>query len=383
VHDNDQIKGDTTLYIKGRVPFNLEPERRLRIGYVSPDFRQHSLGLLIEPILASHDHKNFTIVCYSDAKHPDALTQKIKSHADFFESTVALTDGELAERIRRDKIDILIDLTNHMQSNRLLTFARKPAPIQANYLAYPETTGLSAMDYLITDVHLHPPESAAPSSEKLIRLPETYWAYPAQPDAPEVAPLPALSNNFVTFGCLNNFCKLNDAVLALWREVLAAVPNSRLHLLVNSRDGQSERSWLGAHHLPMDRITLLQKQPRRKYLDLFNQIDLSLDPFPCAGHTTSLDSLYMGVPVVTLPGAAPFSRAGLSQLSNLNLADFIAASPADYIRIAGNRSSDLPRLAELRANLRQRMLSSPLCDAPRLARHLESIYRTMWKNFCS
>ncbi len=354
----------------------------MRIAYVSPDFRQHSLGLLIEPILAHHDHKNFTIICYSDVKRPDAITQKIKSDVDFFESTAGLSDADLASRIRRDKIDILIDLTNHMQDNRLLTFARKPAPIQASYLAYPETTGLSTMDYLITDAHLHPPDSAAPSSEQLIRLPETYWVYPNQPDAPDVAPLPALTNNHITFGCLNNFCKLNDAVLSLWRILLTSIPTARLHLLINSRDGNYELNWLESLGLPLDRITLLQKQPRNKYVNLFNAIDISLDPFPCTGHTTSLDSLYMGVPVLTLPGESPFSRATLSQLTNLNLPDFIAASKEEYIRLARAHSTDLPRLASLRRGLRPRMLSSPLCDAANLARHLEFAYRTVWKNFC-
>ncbi len=313
----------------------------------------------------------------------DAITQKIKSHVDFFEPTAGLSDADLAARIRRDKIDILIDLTNHMQDNRLLTFARKPAPVQVTYLAYPETTGLSTMDYLITDTHLHPPDSTVPSSEQLIRLPETYWVYPAQPDAPDVAPLPALTNNHITFGCLNNFCKLNDAVLSLWRILLTSIPTARLHLLINSRDGNSELNWLESLGLPLDRITLLQKQPRNKYLNLFNSIDISLDPFPCTGHTTSLDSLYMGVPVLTLPGASPFSRATLSQLTNINLPDFIATSKEDYIRLAQAHSSDLPRLADLRSKLRQSHAQLPLCDARALTRHLESAYRVMWKKFSS
>ncbi len=289
------------------------PDRRLRIGYVSPDFRDHVVGRNLLPLLSNHDHQKFDVFCYASVTSPDPLTAEFQKHADHWRSIAGVPDGPTAEMIR----DAIRSATSssisrlHMSMNRLLVFARKPAPVQMTFAGYPGTTGLSAIDYRLTDPHLDPPETDNPyCSEKALRLANSFWCYAPLTDDAEVSALPASSNGYVTFGCLNNFCKINDAVLKLWSEVLRALPTSRLILLApQGSHRQRVLDFLAAQGIWSGRIEFFALQPRRAYMQLYHRIDIMLDSFPYNGHTTSLDALWMGVPVVTLVGSAAVCRA--------------------------------------------------------------------------
>jgi len=361
-----------------------DPERRLRVGYVSPDFKDHCQALFTLPLFAHHDHGRFEIFCYAKVARPDALTARIAAHADTWRDTVAMNDLEVADLVRSDRIDILVDLTMHMADGRPRTFTRKPAPVQVAWLAYPGTTGLSAMDYRLTDPYLDPPGTHDDwYSEASIRLPHTFWCYDPLTAGPPPGPLPALERGYVTFGALNNFCKVNEAVLELWARVLGAVPDSRLVLLAQPgehRDRVLDR--LEAAGVRPGRVEFSPFRPRADYLALHQGLDLGLDTFPYNGHTTSLDAFWMGMPVVTLLGETVVGRAGWSQLCNLDLRELAAESEEDFLRIAVELARDLPRLARLRASLRSRMEASPLMDAPRFARGIEAAYRHMWRRWC-
>ena len=254
------------------------------------------------------------------------------------------------------------------------------------WLAYPGSTGLTAIDYRLSDPFLDPPGTdESIYSEKTVHLPHTFWCYdPLDGRDISVNALPAPANGFVTFGCLNNFCKVNDSVLRLWAGVLRAVASSRLLLLAPEGSCRVRTiALLGQEGIAAERIEFVAQQPRRKYLELYHRIDLGLDTFPYNGHTTSLDSFWMGVPVVTLVGQTIVGRAGLSQLMNLQLPDLSASGPEQFVRIAAELARDLPRLSELRRTLRSRLEASPLMDAPRFARDIEAAYREMWRKWCA
>jgi predicted O-linked N-acetylglucosamine transferase (SPINDLY family) len=360
-------------------------DRRLRIGYVSPDFREHPVGRFLLPLLAHHDKSGFEIFAYSNSNRSDGMTQQLRSHTDIWREITRLSDPQAADQIRDDKIDILIDLTMHMAHNRLLLFARKPAPVQITWLAYCSSTGLDAMDYRLSDPYLDPPESDdSIYSEQTIRLPETYWCYQPSSASPEINRLPALEQNHITFGCLNNFTKVSDPTLAAWTKLLHAVPNSRLLL----HAPQGGHRWQLQDRLARDgidehRLRFAEKAPMLEYLRLYNRIDIALDTFPYGGGTTTCDALWMGVPVITLVGNTAVGRGGLSILSNLGLPELIARSEEEYVRLASELANDLPRLSDLRTSLRQQMERSPLMDAPRFARNVESAYRQTWRSYCS
>jgi len=359
-------------------------DRRLRIGYVGADFREHCQSNFIIPLLSHHDRTAHEIFCYAHVLQPDATTGRIQSLCDGWRSIVGMNDEEAAEQMRADKIDILVDLTMHMANGRPLMFARKPAPVQAAWLAYPGTTGLSAMDYRLTDPYLDPPGSHDDFySEKSVRLPETFWCYDSLAEDIAVNAPPAQSNGNVTFGCLNNFCKVNEQVVRLWARVLKAVDRSRLIILCP--EGDHRQNLLGEFQregIDPDRVELAGRRPRLEYFKLYHRIDVGLDTFPYNGHTTSLDSYWMGVPVITLVGKTVVGRAGLSQLSNLGLTELIALEPEQYVQIAADLAGDVARMTELRRTLRARMQASPLMDGPRFARNIESAYRQMWRGWC-
>jgi predicted O-linked N-acetylglucosamine transferase (SPINDLY family) len=358
------------------------PDRRLRIGYVSPDFRTHCQAFFMVPLLTNHDRQNFEIVCYSDVAKPDIVTDRLRTLAHQWRSIVGLSDDQATELIRQGQIDILVDLTMHMEQSRPLLFARKPAPVQVCWLAYPGTTGQTAIDYRLTDPQLDPPGCHDEYyAEQSIRLPETFWCYDPLTSEPQVNSLPALENGYITFGSLNNFCKINDGVLKLWARVLRAVDRSRLLILAPEGSGRDRvRTLLEAEGIHPDRVAFVPHQPMVKYLATYNQIDIGLDTLPYNGHTTSLDAFWMGVPIVTLIGETVVGRAGLSQLTNLALTDLVAHNEDEFVRIASGLADNHDQLANLRQTLRGRMQQSPLMNAPRFASAIESAYRQMWQS---
>lgn len=364
-----------------------ERARRLRIGYVSPDFRQHCQALFMTPLLAHHDHRAFEIVCYSTTSRPDDVTRRLASYADLWRDVREFDDERLARQIRDDGIDILVDLTMHMDGARRLVFARRPAPVQVAWLAYPGTTGSAAIGWRLTDPWLDPPGVPgvdAQYTERSLRLPDSFWCYDAQASGVEVSALPALAVGHVTFGCLNNPCKLTDATLALWSGVFAALPDARLVLLAPEGEARAKlAARLASHGVQAARVRFVGMQAREDYLRTWSQIDIALDTVPYNGHTTSLDAFWMGVPVPTRVGRAVAGRAGLSLLANLGLRDLAAHSDAEYVAIVTALARDLPRLAALRAGLRERMTASPLMDGARFARAVEGAYRQMWGAWCA
>jgi len=360
-----------------------DPSRRLKIGYVSSELHDHVIGRNLLPLFTHHDHPQFEIICYAAAQRPDGLTARLQSCADQWRDTIGLSDEALAQQIRADEVDILVDLSLHMAHNRLPVFARQPAPVQLTFAGYPASTGVETIQYRLTDPFLDPPGNDSFYSEESIRLPDSFWCFDPIEEGPAPNPLPAATAGYITFGCLNNFCKVNDSVLDLWSRVLGQVPTSLLLLLAPR--GQCREQILhffSARNIDPARVEFLTKSPRREYLPWHHRIDLILDTFPYNGHTTSLDALWMGVPVVSLAGQHAVSRAGFSQMSNLGLTDLVAFTGDDYVRIATTLAGDLPRLAELRATLRSRLQASPLMDAPRFARHIEQAYRTLWERWC-
>ena len=356
------------------------PNRRLRIGYVSPDFRDHVAGLLFLPFFRQHDHSQFEVYCYSNTRRPDEITARFRQGADVWRDTARLSDAELAAQVSQDRIDVLVDLVMHMEGVRLGMFARKPAPIQLTWLAYPGSTGLTRMDYRFTDPVLDPPgQTDHLYTEQSIRL-EIFWCYEPPANSSAVRPPPSEKNGFITFGCLNSFGKVNDTVLEVWREILAAVPDSRLVLRPpKGKISERVREKLG---VPASRLIGLPYESRLEYFKNFHRLDLALDPFPYTGHTTTLDGLWMGVPVVTLAGPTVVSRGSSSILFNVGLTELAARSKTDYVALAVSLAQDKARLRELRADLRGRLERSVLMDAKRFARQAESAYRAVWKKWC-
>ncbi len=359
-------------------------DRPLRIGYVSPDFCYHPVGRFILPLLAAHDRKEFEIFCYADVARPDGLTEKIRACAGQWKSTMGLSNDAVAAMIRVDQIDILVDLTMHMAGNRMLVFAQKPAPVQATYLAYCSTTGVSTIDYRLTDPHLDPPGmDEGIYSEKTVRLPETYWCYELDAQAPEVTPCPAQANGFVTFGSLNNFCKVSPGALDAWIRLLQAVPGSQL-ILHAPEGGHRQRvgEMFKSAGIDPQRVMFVGRVPFVEFLGMHGEIDIALEPFPYTGGTTTCDAAWMGVPTVTLSGRTGVGRSGVSILRNLELPELIAESVEQYVQTASDLAKDLPRLAEVRMSMRERMRGSPIMNRARFARGVEGAYREMWGEWC-
>ncbi|MFP6560555.1 tetratricopeptide repeat protein [Paraburkholderia sp. B3] len=359
----------------------IEPsgERRLRVGYVSADFREHCQALFTTPLFAHHDRTRFEIHAYSSVARPDATTARLAACVEAWHDVRTLDDAALAAKIRADGIDILIDLTMHMGNGRPLLFARKPAPVQVAWLAYPGTTGIGAIDWRITDPHLDPPAHDAHYSEQSWRLPHTFWCYDPLAMEPEVNPLPAASAGHVTFGSLNNPCKLTPATLRLWARVFARLPSA--HLVLMAPEGDARRricARLAQAGIDPVRARFVPFRARDAYLRGYHEIDIGLDSLPYNGHTTTLDALWMGVPVVTRIGPTVAGRAGLSQLVNLGLEALAADSDETFAETAVDLANDLPRLAALRSCLRARMTGSPLMDGARFARDIEAAYEAMW-----
>lgn len=366
------------------------PGRRLRIGFVSADFRDHVVGRALLPSFLAHDRASFEIVAYASGSQ-DALTARFRAAADLWRDTDGVDDEKLAAMIRADRIDILIDLGLHTSDNRLPVFARRPAPVQVSWLGFPETSGLAAMDYRLTDARLEPPEGnvIADKNERAWPIPDCWTCYEPPADFPEVGPLPCADGRPFTFVSLNNSCKIHDDVLGAWARILRAMPSARLLLL--AKQGSHRRritEVLARQGVAPDRLRFADYVPaapglgQGALLARYHEADLALDTFPYGGMTTTLDALWMGVPVVSLVGRRNLGRAGLSLLSNVGLAEFAVADVDAYVETALRLAADRSRLAELRAGLRDRMRASPLLDAAGFTRKIETAFRGMWLEWC-
>ena len=362
-----------------------EPGRRLKVAYVSPDLRAHACAFFVEPLLRHHDRAVVEVYAYAEVAQPDAVTARLRALTDVWRSTVGLSDAQVAALIRADGIDVLVDLAGHTANGRLLALARKPAPVQVEYLGYPATTGLEAMDWRLTDAVAEPEgQSEAYYTERLYRLPHSLWCYQPFTDMGEVSGLPAQTRGAVTFGSFNNYAKVGPRVVALWASVLEAVPGARL-VMITVPAGEAQASlWqrFEALGVARERVVLHDRLDRQGYVSLFGEVDVALDPFPCNGGTTTCDALWMGLPVVALRGETFLSRASLSVLSASGLAEFAAADEAGYVALCRSLAGDLPALAALRAGLRARLANSPLLDAPGFARDIEAAYRELWRQWC-
>ena len=365
-----------------------DPERRLRLGYVSPNFTTHSVSYFFEPLLAAHDPGAVRVFCYAEVERPDKTTKRLEAMANRWRWTVGMSDAELAERVRRDRIDILVDLAGHTPNNRLGVFAMKPAPVQVTWLGYPGTTGLSTIDYRFTDAVVEPPgEADGYSSEALVRLPHGFHCYGPPADAPEVGPLPCREAGHLTFGSFNNLAKVTHDVVAAWARVLHAVPNARMVIKGGElNDLATRQGYLEAfagHGIEAGRLDLVAWIAERAgHLDLYGRIDVALDTFPYNGTTTTCEALWMGVPVVTLAGDRHAGRVGASLLTQLGLEELVAETVEAYVAEAVDLAKDVARLAALRAELRGRMTDAPLCNRAGFARAIEAAYRDMWRRWC-
>jgi protein O-GlcNAc transferase len=362
-----------------------DAERVLRLGYVSPDFRQHAMRHFIEPLLEHHDASAFELHCYSNVARPDAATARFKSMCAHWHEVAADSDAKLAQRISDDGIDLLVDLAGQTADNRLLVFARKPAPVQFTFQGHPNTTGVRAIDYRITDAETDPPGMTERYYvEQLLRLPDSLWCYQPAESASEIGPLPALANGYITFGSFNRMTKVTGAVIDTWARLLHRVPSSRL-LMIAVASGETQRSVraaFAAHGIDAARLILFPSVSLQDCMLLRNRVDIALDPYPINGGTTTCDSLWMGVPTVSLAGRVSAARAGASLLPQVGLAEMVAGDVDAYIETAATLAADLPRLRNIRAALREKMRASPLTDGARFVRNLESLYRQAWISWC-
>lgn len=361
------------------------PDRRLRIGYVSPNFRNQAVFFFVQPILMNHDPWEVEVFCYSDTPAPDEWTARIRDRADEWRDCSKLTDEGLARMIRADGIDILVELTGHIGDGRLRTLAYKPAPVQVTYIGYQASTGVEAVDYFLTDAWADPAgQTERYFVERLARLPESFFVYAPPPEAPAVGALPCSRNGYVTFGCQNNLAKVTPRTIDLWSTVMRAVPDSRLILLVPGSRQVEDRlhAAFSMHGVAAERVEFVRRASPREYLERYNRIDVALDPVPFNGHTTTCDAAWMGCPTVTRAGSIYAYRYGGSVLRNVGLGDLVAESDEAYVQAAIALALDVQRTSRVRAGLREAMGRSIITDGTRFTRNLEAAFRQMWRHWC-
>jgi predicted O-linked N-acetylglucosamine transferase (SPINDLY family) len=365
------------------------PERRLRIGYVSPDLANHAVAFFLEPVLIAHDREQFEVFAYSNALVGDNVTERLRAQTEYWRDIAHLSDEAVATLIRQDGIDILVDLAGHTARNRLPVFARKPAPIQVTWLGYPNTTGLTAIDYRITEPISDPVgQTDGWHSEQLMRLPGPFSCYLPPQTSPPVAPLPAAVSSHVTFGCFNNFAKVTPRVVDLWARLLKEMPEARLFLKSSGLNdpetaGQIHENF-AQHGVSPERIELNgERLAVADHLGLYRLVDVALDTFPYNGTTATCEALWMGVPVVTFAGRTHVSRVSASLLTHLGWNEWIANTPDDYVAKCCALVRDSSRLAAIRGELRERMRQSSLCNAPLFTRNLEAAFQEMWTSWCA
>ncbi len=364
------------------------PGRRLCIGYVSPDFRDHPVARFLWPMIEHRDRENFGIVCFNCVEKPDAVTARYRAAADEWHDVLALNDDALADLIRSRRIDVLVDLAGHTNGSRLLAFARRPAPVQVTFIGYPDTLGMKAIDLRITDSLADPsPESDGRHLELLARVDGCFLCYPLASDLPLVQSSQAVEAGFVTFGSFNNLAKISPATVKLWSDVLAAVPMSKM-VIKATRLGDERTCARAAERftglgLPMNRVELIGPgRTQGEHLQQYRRIDIGLDTFPYNGTTTTCEALAMGVPVVSLVGDHHASRVGLSLLTAAGHGDWATDDPQRFVEIAAKLASDIPRLAALRGGIREELSRSTLCDGRSYAAKIERIYREAWIRWC-
>ncbi len=359
------------------------PEQKIRVGYLSPDFRQHSVAYFLKALFANHNHGRFHIACFSDVTSPDDMTHELKSVVAEWHDVTGLSDGEVFQLIRDRGIDILVDLAGHTAHNRLPVFAMQAAPVQASYLGYPNTTGLSAIQYRFTDAHADPPGAAdAHFTETLIRLPGCFLSYTPSASCPAVGELPADNNGTITYGSFNVLAKISDACIDAWSAILKQTPDARLLLKSAGLQDRVTRDYINdrfvARGVSADRIELIARTADfRSHMSLYNRVDISLDTFPYNGTTTTCESLWMGVPVISLAGARHASRVGSSLLHQAGLDELVARTTSDYVSKATQHAGNIDRLRALRSRLRARIAASPLCDGVSLAAAIEDAFEKM------
>jgi predicted O-linked N-acetylglucosamine transferase (SPINDLY family) len=364
-----------------------DPNKKLRVGYVSPDFRTHSVAYFLDPLFQNHDTNVFDVYCYSDVSVPDVTTRRLRNNVKIWRDTSSLGSSELVRLIRGDGIDLLVDLSGHTAGNRLMAFAEKPAPVQVTWLGYPDTTGLDVMDYRITDLYADPVGSEKYYSEHLVRLEGCFLCYEPPGEAPAVVVNPAAASRSLTFGSFNNRAKINCDVIKLWADILRKLPHARL-LIKNpgltdkavcaDLRGQFIRRGIEAERVVLKGVSATTVE----HLEEYHNIDIALDTFPYNGTTTTCEALWMGVPVLTLSGGCHAGRVGRSLLSAVGLDDWVAETEKEYVDHAVAYANSPDALVRLRASMRQRMADSVLCDGKIFTAKLESVYRSMWVDWC-
>lgn len=369
-------------------PANDQASRPLRVGYLSPHLTSHPVGYFLEPVLTHHDPKQVEAICYSDTRKDDPQVAKLKASGVSWVNVLRDTDDTLAQRIRDDRIDILIDLDGHSGPNRLPVFAHRAAPLQATWAGYVGTTGLDAMDYLITDHRQTVEQDLGLMTEQPVYMPGNYVTLAPMDDAPAVGPSPSDVKGHVTFGCFNNLDKINAQVIAAWAEVMNAVPGSRLLLIAFDLGDTNVRtriaSTFASHGISALRLDFRGKCPRAELLAAYNDIDIALDTFPYSGGLTTLEALWMGVPVVTKADGDRFaSRHSVTHLTAVGLLECVADDAADYVARAVALAANASRRSVLRETLRDQMRTSPACDGAAFTQALERAYRIMWQRLCA
>lgn len=365
---------------------DLQPEKTLKVGFLSPDFGGHPVGILLVRVLENIDRARMSAICYSTGRHEDAFTGRLRRAATAWHDVQTLDDDALAQKIRDDGIDIFVDLSGHSGEGKPALFARKPAPIQISWIGYPGDSGLAAMDYVIGDRFVLPESMQPHTRAKILHLPYSFVCFDPPAEAPKVAPLPAVKAGAIIFGAFHNPIKCNAKVIGLWAAILKRLPQAKILFkyrgfeIVSVQQRFAEQ--FAAHGVDATQLAFEGSSPLGEMFAVMNRVDLMLDPFPFAGGMMTLYALWMGVPVLTLPGENFASRQGLSFMSVIGVTDTIASSREDYVDKAVTLAEDLPQLADLRRRLRPAMQASPLCDGRKNAEALEDLLRQAWRDWC-